>query len=56
MIKEGDTIKINVEAKVLKISRGHGICFQVELPRNDYIDKRIIWIDYDEIEDEETDF
>ena len=57
MIQEGDIVLVTVEAEVLKVSRGHGECYLVELPQKDFTGLRTVWVNEDETEQrEETNF
>ncbi len=58
MVKEGDTVLITVEAKVEKVSTGHGECYLVNLGKQDFTlpNSRRVWVNKDEVEEIETNF
>ncbi len=48
-IKNGEIVKIIVEAIVTDYSDSHGLCYEVELPQKDYSKPRRIWVDANEV-------
>lgn len=56
MVEIGDKILITVEAEVVNIGTGHGICYQVMLPQEDFVEPRTLWLNPEEIEETKTDF
>lgn len=48
-IEIGQEIIIQLKVVVTAINSGHGLCYKLELPQNDYSELRFIWLDVDEI-------
>lgn len=47
-LKAGDKVMVTVEATVKKVSNGHGLCYEVELPLRDFSSPRRVWVDEEE--------
>ena len=49
--KVGDKVTLVLEGIVIQEGgKGHGECFEVEMPQRDYIYPRRVWVDLDEID------
>lgn len=48
-LQVGDEVIITIKGKITDISKGHGLCYKIDLPQKDFVKERSIWLNSNEI-------